>query len=90
MIAQDIAGSHAVEQVKQVVVQVTRAYLRCEGCGARSYPADEWLGRQDGFSHLLQEAVAWQAAAMPGALWAQEALKPGLFMIISNHVQDAQ
>jgi len=52
-------------------VQVARAYLRCEGCGAWSFPADEWLGWQEGFSHLLQEAVAWQAAAMP----YREALK---------------
>jgi len=52
-------------------VKVVRQYLRCAGCGAWSFPADEWLGWQHGFSHLLEEAVAWQAAAMP----YREALK---------------
>lgn len=46
-------------------VRVVRQYLRCAGCGAWSFPADEWLGWQEGFSHPLAEAVAWQAAALP-------------------------
>jgi hypothetical protein len=52
-------------------VRVERAYLRCQSCGAWSFPADEWLGWQHGCSHLLEEAVAWQVAAMP----YREALK---------------
>jgi hypothetical protein len=52
-------------------VRVVREYLRCQGCGARTFPADEWLGWREGFSRLLEEVVAWQAAAMP----YREALK---------------
>jgi hypothetical protein len=52
-------------------LRVVREYLCCQGCGQRSFPADEWLGWRDGFSRLLEEAVAWQAAAMP----YREALK---------------
>jgi len=52
-------------------VRVRRRYLRCGRCGAHRFPADEWLGWQHGFSRLLEEAVAWQAAAMP----YREALK---------------
>ncbi|HUT74012.1 MAG TPA: hypothetical protein VM221_04145 [Armatimonadota bacterium] len=46
-------------------VRVVRQYLRCQGCGARSFPADEWLGWKHGFSRHLEEAVAQQAAALP-------------------------
>lgn len=45
--------------------RVKRRYLRCTRCGQHRIPADAWLGWQHGFSHLLEEAVAWQAAAMP-------------------------
>jgi len=55
-------------------VRVVRQYHRCQECGVGTFPADEWLGWQHGFSRGLEEAVAWQAAAMlpPGAqalLW---------------------
>lgn len=46
-------------------VRVVREYLRCQDCGARTFPADEWLGWENGLSPRLEEAVAWQAAAMP-------------------------
>jgi hypothetical protein len=46
-------------------VRIVRRYLRCAHCGAHRFPADAWLGWKDGFSRRLQEAVAWQAAAMP-------------------------
>ena len=52
-------------------VRVAREYLRCQDCGARTFPADEWLGWENGLSPRLEEAVAWQAAAMP----YREALK---------------
>ena len=46
-------------------VRLRRRYLRCGRCGAHRFAADEWLGWERGFSRLVQEAVAWQAAAMP-------------------------
>jgi hypothetical protein len=61
-------------------VQVARQYLRCEGCGAWSFPADEWLGWQHGFSRRLQEAVAWAGGgdALPrGAAWVAAVLWSG-------------
>ena len=47
------------------VVRVRRRYLRCERCGAMSFPADQWLGWRDAFSRGVQEAVAWLSAALP-------------------------
>lgn len=46
-------------------VRLRRRYLRCAKCRQHHIPADEWLGWKGGFSRLLEEAVAWQAAAMP-------------------------
>lgn len=46
-------------------VQVVREYRRCQGCGARAFPAEAWLGWEHGFSRLVEAAVAWQTAAMP-------------------------
>jgi len=46
-------------------VRVRRRWYRCLSCGTNCYPADEWLGWQGGFSHHLQEAVAWQVSLLP-------------------------
>jgi hypothetical protein len=45
--------------------RVKRRYLRCPRCRQHRVPADEWLGWRGGFSRVLEEAVAWQVAAMP-------------------------
>jgi hypothetical protein len=45
--------------------RVRRRYLRCSRCGRHRIPADAWLGWRSGFSPVLEEAVAWQAAALP-------------------------
>jgi len=47
------------------VVRVRRRYLRCDRCGAMSFPADQWLGWRDAFSRGVQEAVAWLSATLP-------------------------
>lgn len=46
-------------------VRVRRRWYRCLECGATRYPADVWLGWKGGFSHPLQEAVAWECAGQP-------------------------
>ena len=46
-------------------VRVRRRYYRCLVCGASSYPADGWLGWKGGFSHRVQEAVAWECSLVP-------------------------
>lgn len=47
------------------VTTVRRRYYRCLSCGRSSFPADAWLGTPGGFSHHLQEAVAWQVSLLP-------------------------
>jgi DNA-directed RNA polymerase subunit RPC12/RpoP len=37
-------------------VRVLRQYLQCQACGARSFPADEWVGWTDGFSRRLRRS----------------------------------
>jgi hypothetical protein len=46
-------------------VRVRRRYLRCRCCGAGGFAADEWLGWKGAFSHLVEEAVAHEVAALP-------------------------
>jgi hypothetical protein len=46
-------------------VQIERQYRRCDACGARSFPAEAWLGWEHGFSGRVEEAVAWSVAALP-------------------------
>lgn len=61
---------HHSRQSRQVTtllgtVQVRRRYYRCLQCGTGRYPADEWLGWRGGFSFGVEEAVAWECAALP-------------------------
>lgn len=46
-------------------ITVRRRYYRCLRCGRSLLPADEWLGWKGGFSHHLQEALAWQCSLLP-------------------------
>jgi hypothetical protein len=46
-------------------VRVVRRYYRCLRCGGSRFPADGWLGWESGFSHHLQEAVAWECSLLP-------------------------
>jgi hypothetical protein len=46
-------------------IRLRRRYYRCLACSSRAYPADEWLGWRGAFSHRVQDAVAWECAALP-------------------------
>jgi len=46
-------------------IRVRRRYYRCLRCGRSLFPADAWLGWPGGFSHHLQEALAWQCSLLP-------------------------
>ncbi len=46
-------------------VRLRRRYYRCLECGKGRSPADEWLGWRGGFSFGVEEAVAWECAALP-------------------------
>ena len=46
-------------------VRVRRRWYRCLQCGANRFPVDQWLGWKGGFSHGVQEVVAWECAGLP-------------------------
>ena len=46
-------------------IRLRRRYYRCLHCSRRAYPADAWLGWKGAFSHRVQDAVAWECAALP-------------------------
>ena len=46
-------------------VRLRRRYYRCLRCNRSLFPADGWLGWRGDFSHRVQEAVAWECAALP-------------------------
>lgn len=46
-------------------VRVRRRWHRCLSCGSRRFPADRWLGWEGGFSHAVQELVAWESSGLP-------------------------
>jgi hypothetical protein len=46
-------------------VRVMRQYVCCPSCDRRRFPADQWLGWSGGFSHRVQEALAWECSLLP-------------------------
>jgi hypothetical protein len=75
------AQQHYRDQGRGLVVQTSvgdirleqRAFYRCEGCTATSYPLDErlGLGQAGRMSRYLQEQCAWLLALLPGRLGQQ-------------------
>jgi Uncharacterised protein family (UPF0236) len=46
-------------------VRVRRRYFRCRHCRSHQRPGEAWLAWNGGFSLALQEAGAWESAALP-------------------------
>jgi hypothetical protein len=85
------------DQARQVVVQTSvgdillerRAYYRCAGCGATSYPLDEQLGlgQAGRMSRYLQEQCAWLLALLPGRLGRQTLQRFGWPAVAASEVR---
>jgi len=85
------------DQGRRLVVQTSvgdlrleqRAYYRCGGCRATSYPLDEQLGlgQAGRMSRYLQEQCAWLLALVPGRLGQQTLARFGWPAVAASQVR---
>ncbi len=67
-----------------------RAFYRCTGCAATSYPRDErlGLGQAGRMSRYLQEQCAWLLALLPGRLGQQTLARFGWPAVAASQVRE--
>ena len=91
------AQQHYRDQGRGLVVQTSvgdirleqRAFYRCAGCTATSYPLDErlGLGQAGRMSRYLQEQCAWLLALLPGRLGQQTLARFGWPAVAPSQVR---
>lgn len=86
---QDQARRLVVQTSVGVVQIAQRAYYRCAGCHATSYPLDErlGLGQAGRMSRYLQEQCAWLLAVLPGQVGRQTLVRFGWPPVSASEVR---